>query len=142
LYLLIHLFFFSGHEPGLFQLVNYYRGSDVICRKTAMIRYIDYKVASSNFCIFIGEMFNKENCLCHFGCQKKIQSTGTLVKISEWVSDCCLEINEQFFSYIMARTSYIQWNDDDVCFLLDLHAYLDFYSASSLKQQFVGRHVA
>jgi hypothetical protein len=73
--------FFSGHEPGLFQLVNYYRGSDVICRKTAMIRYIDYKVASSNFCIFIGEMFNKENCLGHFGCQKKIQST--LVKISE-----------------------------------------------------------
>ena len=50
---LLHLFFFSGHEPGLFQLVNYYRGSDVICRKTAMIRYIDYKVASSNFCIFI-----------------------------------------------------------------------------------------
>lgn len=27
-----------GHEPGLFQLVNYYRGSDCICRKTAMIR--------------------------------------------------------------------------------------------------------
>ncbi|XP_076098476.1 tubulin--tyrosine ligase-like [Mytilus galloprovincialis] len=27
-----------GHEPGLFQLVNYYRGSDMICRKTAMIR--------------------------------------------------------------------------------------------------------
>lgn len=27
-----------GHEPGLIQLVNYYRGSDVLCRKTAMIR--------------------------------------------------------------------------------------------------------
>ncbi|XP_048733655.1 tubulin--tyrosine ligase-like isoform X2 [Ostrea edulis] len=27
-----------GHEPGLMQLVNYYRGSDVICRKTALVR--------------------------------------------------------------------------------------------------------
>ncbi|KAK3093980.1 hypothetical protein FSP39_022454 [Pinctada imbricata] len=27
-----------GHEPGLVQLVNYYRGSDVLCRKTAMVR--------------------------------------------------------------------------------------------------------
>ncbi|XP_061174345.1 tubulin--tyrosine ligase-like [Saccostrea echinata] len=27
-----------GHEPGLTQLVNYYRGSDVICRKTALVR--------------------------------------------------------------------------------------------------------
>jgi hypothetical protein len=35
----------------------------------------------------------------------------------------------------MARTSYIQWNDGDVCLVLDQHAELDFYSASSLKQQ-------
>ncbi|XP_033733731.1 tubulin--tyrosine ligase-like [Pecten maximus] len=27
-----------GHEPGLVQLVNYYRGSDILCRKTAMVR--------------------------------------------------------------------------------------------------------
>jgi len=26
--------------------------------------------------------------------------------------------NEQIFSYIMARTSYIRWDDDDVCFVL------------------------
>ncbi|KAK3604610.1 hypothetical protein CHS0354_027463 [Potamilus streckersoni] len=25
-----------GHDPGIVQLVNYYRGSDIICRKTAM----------------------------------------------------------------------------------------------------------
>jgi hypothetical protein len=31
----------------------------------------------------------------------------------EWVSDYCLMPNEQFFTYIMARTSYIQWNDGD-----------------------------
>jgi hypothetical protein len=35
-----------------------------------------------------------------------------------------------------------QWNDDEVCFVLDQHAELDFYSASSLKQQSTGRHVA
>ena len=35
-----------------------------------------------------------------------------------------------------------QWNDDEVCFVLDQHAELDFYTASSLKQQSTGRHVA
>jgi len=29
--------------------------------------------------------------------------------------------NEQFLNYIMATTSYIQWNVDDVCFVLDVH---------------------
>ena len=28
-----------------------------------------------------------------------------------------------------------QWNDDEVSFVLDQHALLDFYSASALKQQ-------
>ena len=35
-----------------------------------------------------------------------------------------------------------QWDDDEVRFVLDQHAWLDFYSASSLKQQFADRHVA
>jgi hypothetical protein len=36
----------------------------------------------------------------------------------------------------MARTSYIPWNDvDDVRFVLDQHAELDFYSVRSQKQQ-------
>ena len=51
--------------------------------------------------------------------------------------------NEQFFSYIMARTIYFQWDDDDdICFVLDQHTLVLFYSASSLKQQYTGRHVA
>jgi hypothetical protein len=41
----------------------------------------------------------------------------------------------------MVRTSYFQRNDD-VRFVLDQHAELDFYSSSSLKQQSAGRHVA
>ena len=53
----------------------------------------------------------------------------------DWMSDCCLMPTQQFFSYIMARTSSnFQW-DDDVNFILDQHASLDFYNASSLKQQ-------
>jgi hypothetical protein len=35
-----------------------------------------------------------------------------------------------------------QWNDDEVHFVLDQQALLDFYSASSPKQQFADRHVA
>ena len=54
---------------------------------------------------------------------------------SQWVK------NESFFSYIMARTSYILWNDGDVRFVLDQHAEFDLYNASSLKQQSDGRHV-
>jgi predicted alpha/beta hydrolase len=34
-----------------------------------------------------------------------------------------------------------QWDDDEVCFVLNQHAELDLYSASSLKQQSAGRHV-
>ena len=47
-----------------------------------------------------------------------------------------------FLSYIMGRRSYIWWDDDDVYFVLDQHTQLDFYSASSLKQHSVSRHVA
>ena len=35
-----------------------------------------------------------------------------------------------------------QWDDDEVRFTLDQHAELDFYCASSLKQQSPGRHIA
>ena len=33
-------------------------------------------------------------------------------------------------------------NDTDVCFVLDQHAQLDYFSDGSLKQQSAGRHVA
>jgi hypothetical protein len=41
----------------------------------------------------------------------------------------------------MVRTSYIWWDDDHICSVLDQYAYLDFFGASSLKQQSPGRHV-
>jgi hypothetical protein len=54
-----------------------------------------------------------------------------------WVSDCYLTPTQQFFSYIMARQV-----NDEVLFLLDQHVELDFFSASSLKQQSAERPVA
>ena len=44
--------------------------------------------------------------------------------------------------YIMVRTSYIHWDDDDVRFVLNQHADLDFYNGNSPKQQSNSRHVA
>ena len=39
-----------------------------------------------------------------------------------WVSDCSLTPSELYVSYIMATTSYIRWDYNDVCFVLDQHA--------------------
>jgi len=47
------------------------------------------------------------------------------------VSDCCLTPIQQFSNYTMVS---FQWDDDEVGFVLDQHAELDFYSSSSLKQ--------
>jgi hypothetical protein len=58
--------------------------------------------------------------------------------VSDSNTVCYLTQNEQFFSYTMARTSYNQWHDDDVSFVLDQHILLDLFSANSLKQQFNG----
>jgi hypothetical protein len=56
------------------------------------------------------------------------------------VNDCCLMPAQQFFSYIMVRRSYLRWNDDnDVCLVPDQHAWLDLYSAKSVKQLSTGR---
>ena len=55
------------------------------------------------------------------------------------VSDCWLASSEQLFIYIMARTRYIK-----LCSLyivLDQRAKLEYYSASSQKQQSMGMHV-
>ena len=47
------------------------------------------------------------------------------------------------FSAISWHEQITVWdNDGNVSFVLDQHAYLDLYSASSLKQQSVDKHVA
>jgi hypothetical protein len=60
------------------------------------------------------------------------------------LSDCCLTPTQQFFAAISWREQVnCQWDDDDdVCFVPDQYAELDFYSARSMKQQSADRHVA
>ena len=61
---------------------------------------------------------------------------------SEWV--IVVEYNN-FSAISWGEQVNFQWDDDDevrFVHVLDQHAELDFYSASSLKQQSAGRHVA
>ena len=66
--------------------------------------------------------------------------------MNEYVADCCLTPNEQFFTamYIMTRTSYFRRDarPNDVSFVLNQKYLLDFNSTSSQKQPSVGRRVA
>ena len=59
------------------------------------------------------------------------------ISVNEWVSEWLLLIaNSAIFSAMSWREPVnFQWDDDDVRFVLDQHAELDYYSASSLKQQ-------
>ena len=63
--------------------------------------------------------------------------------MSEWL---LFSANSAIFQLYDGENKSIfnfQWDDDDeVRFVLDQHSNLDFYSASSLKQQTAGRHVA
>jgi hypothetical protein len=34
-----------------------------------------------------------------------VKKQHTITQISEWVGDCCLAPIQQYFSYVMARTS-------------------------------------
>jgi hypothetical protein len=64
--------------------------------------------------------------------------------VSEWVSEWASEwllLNANSAISWREQVNF-QWDDDDVRFVLDQHAELDFYSASSLKQQSTNRHVA
>ena len=58
------------------------------------------------------------------------------------VSVCCLTPFSNFSAISWREQVNFRWDDDEVRFDLDQHAELDFYSASSLKQQSAGRHVA
>jgi len=51
------------------------------------------------------------------------------------VSDCCLALTQQCFSYIMARTSYfsMRWWWGLLCSRRT--SFVGLYSASTLKQQ-------
>ena len=54
-------------------------------------------------------------------------------QVSEWVIVALSHCQMCNFSAISWRGQVIYWWDHDVGFVLDQHAYLDFCSASSLK---------
>jgi len=60
---------------------------------------------------------------------------------SEWVIVASHQFSN-FSAISWPEQVNFQWDDDEVCSVLDQHAELDFYSASSLKQLFVCRHIA
>ena len=53
---------------------------------------------------------NVNTCICPCHVYMLIRHPSLTSK-SEWVIVCCLTSNEQFVSYIMARTIYIQFNE-------------------------------
>jgi hypothetical protein len=61
-----------------------------------------------------------------------------------WVSEWLLfNTNSAIFQLYHGENKLIlQWDDDEIHFVLDQHAELDFYGVSSLKQQPADRHVA
>ena len=69
------------------------------------------------------------------------QTLGIFYEYRKWVSAWLL-FNANFSVISWREQVHDQWDDDEVGFVLDQHAELDFYSASPLKQQSAGRHVA
>ena len=56
--------------------------------------------------------------------------------------DYCLTPIHHFSAISWREQVNFQRDDDEVCFVLSQQVELDFYSASSPKQQSAGRHVA
>jgi len=56
--------------------------------------------------------------------------------VSEWLLFNANSVILQLLSW-QEKVNF-QWDDEEVRFVLDQHAELDFYSASSLKQHSVG----
>ncbi|XP_028928021.1 tubulin--tyrosine ligase isoform X2 [Ornithorhynchus anatinus] len=46
-----------GHEPGLVQLVNYYRGADKLCRKASLVKLIKTSPELTESCMWFPESY-------------------------------------------------------------------------------------
>ena len=63
--------------------------------------------------------------------------------LREWVIVVQCQFNNLLVISWREQVNYhYQWDDDEIHFVVDQQAKLDFYSASLQKQQFVDRHVA
>jgi len=75
------------------------------------------------------------------GKRKHLTFIDTITQRNIEKNDCCLMLNGQFFSCIVARTSYssMRWW---CCLLCTWPTLIDLYCSSSLKQQSAGRRVS
>ena len=60
--------------------------------------------------------------------------------MNEWMNEWVL-LNANSAKSWREQVTF-QWDDDEIRFVLNQHAWSGFYSASSLKQQSADRHVA
>jgi hypothetical protein len=58
----------------------------------------------AGFVLNISNCFREED-VCIWSQYGPILTNSVVATIFDWVSDCCLKPTQQFFSYIMARTS-------------------------------------
>ena len=69
---------------------------------------------------------------CTDSCKSNYDTITTTMtpqdKWSEWVSDCCLFSNISAISW--REQVHFQWDDDEVGFVLDQHAELEFFSVT------------
>jgi len=79
---------------------------------------------------------------CEYRCEQVLKFFPARLS-EEWASDYCLMPSEQFFGYIIARTSYIFFNEMMMSALYKTNNTLSCFLmlAHRLKQQVVGRHV-
>ena len=70
-----------------------------------------------------------------------VKETG-IYRENQWVSEWVVWCQFSNFSAISWREQVnFQWDNNVACLVLDQNSQLDFYSASSLKQQSADRHV-
>ena len=64
-----------------------------------------------------------------------------IIDMIDWLTDCCLTLIQQFSAISWREQVNFQCDDDEVHFVLDQLAELDFYNSNSLQQQSADRHV-
>ena len=90
--------------------------------------------------MFLSVLWTPKSIFSSYKPSQKRNITGEIFinSNSEWV--IVVNANSAILSW--HEQVNFQWDDDEVRFVLDQHAELDFNSASSLKQQSADRHVA
>ena len=112
-------FYFNGNDENFFQF-----DAERVSKKTGLPNHDKkigpYDVSGSENRAFDSWLSN--TYLYYYVCKVYDWIISILCRFRQQVDDCCLTPRDQIVGYIMARTKYIQWNGDDVSFVLDQHA--------------------